>query len=100
MYGGAMAARTVIAQVPRATGARRRRPIALACLRGFEAAARRLSFTEAAAELNLTQSSVSRQIATLERQVGRPLFVRRTRALELTAAGAQLQQVVRQALAA
>ncbi len=80
-------------------GRRRRRPIGLAALRGFEAAARLLSFTEAAAELNLAQSSISRQIAGLERQIGKPLFVRRTRALVLTAAGAQLQRAVRQALA-
>jgi DNA-binding transcriptional LysR family regulator len=91
MYGAPMSSRT-------AAAARPRRPIGLAGLRGFEAAARRLSFTAAAAELNLTQSSISRQIAELERQVGRPLFVRRTRALELTAAGALLQQVVQQAL--
>lgn len=78
--------------------ARRRRPVGLASLRGFEAAARLLSFTLAAAELNLTQSSVSRQIAELERQVGKALFVRRTRSLELTAAGTHLQQAVRQAL--
>lgn len=82
------------------TARRRRRPIGLAALRGFEAAARLLSFTAAAAELNLTQSSISRQIAGLERQVGKPLFVRRTRALALTAAGAQLQRAVRQAMAA
>ncbi len=82
------------------SGGRRRRPIGLAALRGFEAAARLLSFTQAAAELNLTQSSISRQIAALERQVGRPLFVRHTRALTLTAAGTQLQRTVRQALAA
>src|SRR5512138_1171580 len=62
----------------------RRRPVGLASLRGFEASARLLSFTLAARELNLTQSSISRQVAALERQVGRPLFVRRTRALELT----------------
>ena len=67
----------------------KRRPIGLAALRGFESAARRLSFTDAAAELNLTQSSISRQIATLERQVGKALFVRKTRALLLTPAGAQ-----------
>lgn len=78
---------------------RKARPISLAGLRGFEAAARRLSFTEAAAEMNLTQSSISRQVASLEQAVGRPLFLRRTRALELTAAGAQLQQAVQQALA-
>ncbi len=81
-------------------GRRRRRPIGLAALRGFEAASRLLSFTEAAAELSLTQSSISRQIAGLERQVGKALFVRRTRALALTAAGRQLQHAVRQALAA
>jgi DNA-binding transcriptional LysR family regulator len=79
---------------------RRRRPIGLAALRGFEAAARHLSFTVAAEELSLTQSSISRQIAALERQVGRPLFVRKTRALLLTAAGQQLQHAVRQALTA
>ncbi|MBI3156064.1 MAG: LysR family transcriptional regulator [Burkholderiales bacterium] len=81
------------------SSARRARPIGLAALRGFEAAARRLSFTLAAEELSLTQSSVSRQIAALERQLGRSLFVRRTRALELTAAGTQLQQAVQQAIA-
>lgn len=77
----------------------RQRPIELSALRGFEAAARQLSFTAAAAELNLTPSSISRQIASLEQQIGHPLFVRRTRALVLTAAGALLQQAVRQALA-
>lgn len=75
------------------------RPIGLSALRGFEAAARRLSFTEAAAELHLTQSSISRQVASLEQEVGKPLFLRRTRALELTAAGNQLQLAVQQALA-
>lgn len=72
----------------------------LAGLRGFEAAARRLSFTDAAQEMALTQSSISRQIAALERQVGKALFVRRTRALELTPAGARLQATVAQALGA
>jgi LysR family glycine cleavage system transcriptional activator len=80
-------------------GVRMYRPIGLAALRGFEAAARRLSFTFAADELNLTQSSVSRQIASLERQIGAALFVRKTRALSLTAAGQRLRQSVTQALA-
>lgn len=79
---------------------RTRRPIGLSALRGFEAAARLLSFTAAAAELHLTQSSVSRQIAQLERQVGKALFLRKTRALVLTGAGEQLQQVVQKALLA
>lgn len=78
--------------------ARKHRPIGLAALRGFESAARRLSFTDAAAELNLTQSSISRQVAGLEQQVGKALFVRKTRALLLTPAGLRLQQAVQQAL--
>jgi DNA-binding transcriptional LysR family regulator len=77
---------------------RPRRRIGLAALRGFEASARLLSFTRAADELNLTQSSISRQVAALERQIGRSLFVRRTRALELTAAGAKLLRSVQGAL--
>ncbi|MEO7852142.1 MAG: LysR substrate-binding domain-containing protein [Rubrivivax sp.] len=84
---------------PRNT-ARKRRPIGLAALRGFDSAARLLSFTEAAVELSLTQSSISRQIAALEQQLGKPLFVRKTRALLLTAAGALLQQTVQQSLKA
>jgi DNA-binding transcriptional LysR family regulator len=56
-------------------------------LRGFEAAARHLSFTKAAAELFLTQSAVSRQIQTLEEFIGVPLFERRHKALALTEAG-------------
>jgi LysR family glycine cleavage system transcriptional activator len=78
----------------------RRRPLLLAGLRGFEAAARHLSFTLAASELSLTQSSISRQIAALEAQLGRPLFERRTRALELTVIGERLYASVRQALLA
>ncbi|MCU0896842.1 MAG: LysR substrate-binding domain-containing protein [Burkholderiales bacterium] len=78
---------------------RRVRPIPLAGLRGFESSARLLSFTLAAQELALTQSSVSRQIAALERQLGKPLFVRRTRALELTPAGEALYETARRTLA-
>jgi DNA-binding transcriptional LysR family regulator len=64
-------------------------------LRGFEAAARHLSFTKAAAELFLTQSAVSRQIQALEEFVGVPLFERRHKALALTEAGqAYLRTVV------
>lgn len=78
--------------------ARRDRPISLSALRGFEASARRMSFTLAAAELNLTQSSISRQVAELERQVGTALFARQTRSLALTAAGHRLFQAAQQAL--
>lgn len=83
-----------------ARAAARRRPVGLAPLRGFAAAARQLSFTLAAGELHLTQSSISRQIAALERQVGKPLFVRGTRALQLTEDGARLYAATRTALAA
>ena len=53
-------------------------------LRAFEAAARHLSFTRAAAELNVTQTAISHQIRRLEEQLGKRLFVRRNRALALT----------------
>jgi len=54
-------------------------------LRAFEAAARHLSFTQAASELNVTQTAISHQIRRLEQELGVRLFVRRNRALELTA---------------
>ncbi len=63
-------------------------------IEGFEAAARHLSFTKAAAELFLTQSAVSRQIKALEDQLGVQLFERRTRALSLTPGGEALFQTV------
>ena len=50
----------------------------------LRAAARHLSFTRAAEELNVTQTAISHQIRRLEEQLGLPLFVRRNRALELT----------------
>jgi LysR family glycine cleavage system transcriptional activator len=54
-------------------------------LRAFEAAARHLSFTLAASELNVTQTAISHQIRRLEEELGIHLFVRRNRALALTA---------------
>ncbi len=53
-------------------------------LRVFEAAARHLSFTQAASELNVTQTAISHQIRRLEEELGVRLFIRRNRALELT----------------
>ena len=53
-------------------------------LRAFDAAARHLSFTEAAEELNVTQTAVSHQIKRLEDELGMPLFIRRNRRLLLT----------------
>jgi LysR family glycine cleavage system transcriptional activator len=54
-------------------------------LRAFEAAARHLSFTMAAAELNVTQTAISHQIRRLEEELGIRLFIRQNRALALTA---------------
>ena len=64
----------------------------LELLRSFEAAARTLSFTRAAAELFLTQSAVSRQIQQLEASLGVLLFERRHRAIVLTESGRILQR--------
>lgn len=59
----------------------------LNALRAFEAAARLLSFSEAADELHVTQGAVSRHIRGLEDWLGRPLFERLHRRVELTPAG-------------
>ena len=67
-------------------------------LEAFEASARHLSFTKAADELALTQSAVSRQIASLEEHYGLPLFRRLHRALQLTDEGHALAQVVGEVL--
>jgi DNA-binding transcriptional LysR family regulator len=69
------------------------RPLARLSGRG-----RHLNFRAAADELALTQSAVSRQIQALEEEVGVPLFLRHTRAVELTSAGAQLQRAVAPAI--
>ena len=53
-------------------------------MRAFEAAARHLSFTNAATELNVTQTAISHQIRRLEEELGVRLFVRQNRALALT----------------
>jgi LysR family transcriptional regulator, glycine cleavage system transcriptional activator len=53
-------------------------------LRAFEAAARHLSFTQAASELNVTQTAISHQIRRLEEELGIRLFIRKNRALALT----------------
>jgi LysR family glycine cleavage system transcriptional activator len=76
----------------------RQRPLAVGPLRAFEAVARRLSFRAAAEELHLTQPAISRQIRTLEDELGAPLFLRGTRHVELTGAGAALLRTVAPAL--
>jgi LysR family glycine cleavage system transcriptional activator len=59
----------------------------LNALRAFEAAARHLSLTKAAQELNVSPGAVSHQIRGLEALLGVALFERRVRAIALTAAG-------------
>ena len=66
----------------------------VAFFQGFEAAARNLSFTKAAAELFITQSAVSRQIKALEDYLGVALFERRARSLILTEHGQALYGVI------
>ncbi|MFW8634821.1 LysR substrate-binding domain-containing protein [Cribrihabitans pelagius] len=70
----------------------------LTFLRSFEAAARHLSFTTAADELNCTQSAVSNHVRSLEEFIGRPLFVRHPRSLSLTDVGEAYLPSVRHAL--
>lgn len=56
-------------------------------LRAFEAAARHLSFTRAATELDMTQGAVSQHIKNLEELVGVKLFARERKTIQLTEAG-------------
>ncbi|WP_343559636.1 transcriptional regulator GcvA [Kiloniella sp. b19] len=70
----------------------------LSALKTFEAAARHLSFTQAAQELNVTQSAVSRQIRQLEDEVGLVLFERHHQRLVLTQAGRSYAEEVREGL--
>jgi LysR family glycine cleavage system transcriptional activator len=62
----------------------------LLALRAFDAASRRLSFTEAARELHVSQAAVSRHVRALEQELGRVLFRRLHRRVELTAPGKRL----------
>lgn len=71
----------------------------LTALRAFEAAARFLSFKQAAESLSLTPTAISHQIRALEGELGVLLFHRHPRRIELTAAGAQLQKAVQPAFA-
>lgn len=69
----------------------------LNALRAFEAAARHLSFKEAARELFVTPGAVSQQIKRLEAELGVTLFHRMTRSIVLTEAGQAYYPVLRQA---
>ncbi|MFC3712100.1 LysR substrate-binding domain-containing protein [Sphingoaurantiacus capsulatus] len=70
----------------------------LSAVRVFEAAARHLNFTRAAAELGMTQAAVSYQVKLLEERVGAPLFLRGPRNVELTEIGARIAPAATQAL--
>ncbi|MCB2136046.1 MAG: transcriptional regulator GcvA [Rhodobacteraceae bacterium] len=72
----------------------------LTALRAFEAAARHLSFAQAAAELNVTPAALSFQIKSLEAHLGQPLFRRLNRAVDLTEAGRALHPGVADGFAA
>jgi LysR family glycine cleavage system transcriptional activator len=76
------------------------RPPATRSLRVFCIAARRCSFKLAADELYLTPSAVSHQMKELEKALGVALFVRKSRSLELTAAGSALLEEIGPLLAA
>jgi LysR family glycine cleavage system transcriptional activator len=70
----------------------------LSVLRGFDAAARLGSFAKAAAALFLTESAISHQIRSLERELGQPLFRRVGRSVVLTDAGKDFGKTVNRTL--
>ncbi|MGO4330295.1 LysR substrate-binding domain-containing protein [Cupriavidus sp. M-11] len=74
------------------------RTMSLEALRGFESAARHLSFTAAAEELCLTQSAISKQVKSLEDVLGVALFRRGGKGLSLTPEGRQLYEAAREAI--
>lgn len=76
------------------------RPPPIRNLRAFCVAARHRSFKLAADELYLTPSAVSHQMRELEEALGVDLFVRKSRALEITAAGATLLEEIEPLLSA
>jgi len=67
-------------------------------LRAFEAAARLGSFEQAADELHVTASAMSKRVATLEELLGTVLLTRGGKSLTLTAQGKEYLQQVRSAL--
>lgn len=75
-----------------------RTEIELIQLEHFVAAARAKNFTRAAAELNLSQSTLSRSIQKLEEQLGQPLFERKPRELALTDIGELLVERAKEIL--
>lgn len=70
----------------------------VSALVAFESAARYGSISKAAAELNLTQGAVSRQVRQLEEQLGAQLFHRQHQRLALTDAGRSFLDEIRPTL--
>jgi len=70
----------------------------MSMLQAFAAAARSGSFTEAAAELEVTQGAISRQVRALERQLGAELFARVRKTVRLTEAGRRYAEEIEKAL--
>ena len=73
----------------------RRFGLHLNSLRAFEAAARLLSFSQAAKELHVSHSTISHHVKGLERALGVALFIRQNRRVELTSAGEALLPVLK-----
>lgn len=76
----------------------RRRCPTISELNAFASAARHLSFSKAAKELFVTQSAISRHIATLETYLGHALFIRGSNGLQITRMGATYLSLIRPAL--
>ena len=72
----------------------RRQIPSTAALIAFESAARHCNFSRAAAELNTSQSAISRHISGLETQLSAQLFERRNKTVRLTDAGTQFYHAV------
>jgi len=75
-----------------------RPPPPLNFIRSFECAARHLSFTKAAQELGYTQAAISMHVRALEKYIGRDLFTRNARSIELTEMGEAFLPTLRQGL--
>ncbi|RWR16892.1 LysR family transcriptional regulator [Sinirhodobacter populi] len=77
---------------------KRRNMPSLGAFATFEVAAKHLSFTQAASELNVTQAAISQQIRGLEKALDRRLFLRKYNGMELTFEGQMLLEAVTQGL--